>query len=355
MKFSLFYEMQIASPTGPGERQLFHDCLAQAQLADELGYHCIWEVEHHGLYEYSHSSAPEIFLSFVAATTKRIRVGHGCTLLPHRYNHPIRVAERIATLDILSNGRVNWGSAKSASRTEQGAFQVDRESLHDEWLEALEMIPRIWESETFSYRGRFFDIPPTRIVPKPVQVPHPPMFAACSQPEQAAAIGRMGLGALNLAIYHDELLARRIREYRDGIAVAKPVGRAVNNQFTCNPATLVLKDDRKACRYGLTGATYFNKTLLHYYGAERAVGPPGVSRDPVDDADVDAFMKRRNTPRSQLSSIIGDPEAARESVQRFVDVGVDELILVMQTGTTPHEVTMESIRTFAADVMPHFS
>jgi len=107
MKFSLFYEMQIASPTGPGERQLFHDCLAQAQLADELGYHCIWEVEHHGLYEYSHSSAPEIFLSFVAATTKRIRVGHGCTLLPHRYNHPIRVAERIATLDILSNGRVN--------------------------------------------------------------------------------------------------------------------------------------------------------------------------------------------------------------------------------------------------------
>jgi alkanesulfonate monooxygenase SsuD/methylene tetrahydromethanopterin reductase-like flavin-dependent oxidoreductase (luciferase family) len=277
------------------------------------------------------------------------------TLLPHRYNHPIRIAERIATLDILSNGRVNWGSAKSASLTEQGAFQVDRASIHDEWMEALEIIPQMWASETFCYKGRFFDIPPTQIVPKPVQVPHPPMFAACSQPEQAAAVGRMGLGALNLAMYHDELLARRVQEYRAGIAVARPIGRAITNHFTCNPATLVLKDDRKACRYGLTGAMYFNKMLLHYYGAERVMGPANLPTDPVPDGDVDAFMARRNTPRSQLSSIIGDPKAARESVQRFVDVGVDELILVMQTGTTPSEITMESIRTFATDVMPYFS
>ena len=95
MKFSVFYEMQISKPTRPSEAQLFRDCLEQAVLADELGYHCVWEVEHHGLYEYSHSSAPEIFLSFVAARTKRIRLGHGVTLLPFRYNHPIRIAERI--------------------------------------------------------------------------------------------------------------------------------------------------------------------------------------------------------------------------------------------------------------------
>ncbi len=108
MKFSLLYEMQISEPTGESEAQLFHDCLEQCILADEIGYHCVWEVEHHGLFEYSHSSAPEIFLSFVAARTKRIRVGYGVTLLPYRYNHPIRIAERIATLDILSGGRVDW-------------------------------------------------------------------------------------------------------------------------------------------------------------------------------------------------------------------------------------------------------
>src|SRR6516225_12155434 len=113
--------MQISDPTPQAEAQLFHDCLEQAVLADELGYHCVWEVEHHGLYEYSHSSAPEVFLSFVAARTKRIRIGHGVTLLPHRYNHPIRVAERVAALDLLSDGRVEFGTGRS-SQFEQAGF-----------------------------------------------------------------------------------------------------------------------------------------------------------------------------------------------------------------------------------------
>src|SRR6187549_3028575 len=177
MKFSLFFEMQISRPTRALEAQTFHDCLEQAVLADELGYHCVWEVEHHGLYEYSHSSAPEIFLSFVAARTKRLRIGHGVTLLPYRYNHPIRIAERIATLDILSGGRVNWGTGKSSSLTEQLAFENNLQTLHDEWVEALEIIPRMWREDVFSSKGRFFNIPPIQVIPKPVQEPHPPMFA----------------------------------------------------------------------------------------------------------------------------------------------------------------------------------
>src|ERR1700746_3514791 len=135
MKFSLFFEMQTADSTPEKEARLFRDCVEQARLADELGYHCIWEVEHHGLYEYSHSSAPEVFLAFVAARTSRIRLGHGITLLPGRYNHPIRIAERVATLDVLSGGRVNWGSGKSSSLVEQIAFETDIPHLHDEWLE----------------------------------------------------------------------------------------------------------------------------------------------------------------------------------------------------------------------------
>jgi alkanesulfonate monooxygenase SsuD/methylene tetrahydromethanopterin reductase-like flavin-dependent oxidoreductase (luciferase family) len=119
MKFSLFYEMQMSQPTRDKEAECFRNCLEQAELADRAGYDCIWAVEHHGLLEYSHSSAPEIFLSFVAARTTRIRVGHGVTLAPFRYNHPLRIAERIAALDILSGGRVNWGSGKSSSKVEQ--------------------------------------------------------------------------------------------------------------------------------------------------------------------------------------------------------------------------------------------
>jgi alkanesulfonate monooxygenase SsuD/methylene tetrahydromethanopterin reductase-like flavin-dependent oxidoreductase (luciferase family) len=356
VKFSLFFEMQISRPTRASEAQTFRDCLAQAELADQLGYHGIWEVEHHGLYEYSHSSAPEIFLSFVAARTKNIRIGHGVTLLPYRYNHPIRIAERIATLDILSGGRVNWGTGKSASLVEQLAFENDLKALHDQWLEALEMIPRMWSSDVFSFKGRFFDVPPTQIIPKPLQSPHPPMFAACSKPDTAAFVGSLGLGALNFAFGTDDYLTQKVALYKKAVASAKPIGRAKNDHFACTPATLVLDDDKKACAYGLRGGRFFAESLERYYlSGSRPTGELSVNRDFLSDDDLAAAMQLRNAPGTQVSMIVGDPVCAKEGVQRLVDVGVDELMLVMQLGTVPHDLIMESIRTFGEKVMPHFA
>jgi alkanesulfonate monooxygenase SsuD/methylene tetrahydromethanopterin reductase-like flavin-dependent oxidoreductase (luciferase family) len=355
MRFSLFFEMQISNPTPEKERQCFHDCVAQAVLADEVGFDGIWAVEHHGLREYAHSSAPEIFLAFVAAKTKRIKIGHGVTLLPGRYNHPIRIAERIAALDIFSEGRVQWGTGKSGTRVEQGAFEMDPSELESQWLEALQMIPRMWKEEVFTWKGKHYTIPPTQIVPKPVQSPHPPIFAACSRPELAVAAGELGLGALSLAIYQDKELAKNVQNYREAIGRAKPVADRITNQFCCNPSCLVLKDDKKAATYGLCGATFFLRSMMNYYGTEnRPLGPLKAPRNLPPDPQVEAFMAARNTEGSQLSTVIGDPVCARESIQRFVDAGADELIMVMQTGTQPHELIMESIRTMADSVIPHF-
>jgi alkanesulfonate monooxygenase SsuD/methylene tetrahydromethanopterin reductase-like flavin-dependent oxidoreductase (luciferase family) len=356
MKFSIFYEMQISEPTRDKEAQLFRDCLAQAELADELGYHCVWEVEHHGLFEYSHSSAPEIFLSFVAARTKRIRLGHGVTLLPHRYNHPIRIAERIATLDVLSGGRVNWGTGKSSSRVEQVAFETDIPTLHDQWLEALDIIPRMWRADVFSHEGRFFRIAPIQVVPKPVQQPHPPVFAACTKPDSAAFVGKLGLGALNFAIGDDHYLHEKVSEYRKAVKAAQPALIAKNDHFACTPPCIVLDDDREACRWGLRGARFFSEALATYYfTTERPTGALRVSRGFLTDEEVSEVMANRNAPGSPLSAIVGDPGAARETVGRFREAGVDELILVMQLGTVPHEIVVRSLRTFAEKVMPHFA
>ncbi len=355
MKFSLFYEMQIAGPTRASEAQLFRDCVEQVTLADQLGYHCVWEVEHHGLYEYSHSSAPEVFLAFVAARTRNIRIGHGVTLLPHRYNHPIRIAERIATLDILSGGRVNWGTGKSSSLVEQLAFENDLKTLHDQWLEAVEMIPRMWSSDVFSHEGRFFKIPPTQIVPKPVQMPHPPMFAACSKPESAVAVGRLGLGALNFAVGTDDYLHQKVEDYRRAVTGAKPVGRQSMSWFACTPAALVLDDDVEACRHGFRGARFFSESLARYYlSGTRPVGRLDVPRDFMSETELRDAMAARNGSGAGVGAILGDPVAARETVSRFADIGVDELILVMQMGTVPHELVMRSIKTFAEKVIPHF-
>lgn len=356
MKFSIFFEMQVSEPTRASEAQTFRDCVEQAVLADALGYHCVWEVEHHGLYEYSHSSAPEVFLAFVAAKTKRVRLGHGVTLMPYRYNHPIRIAERIATLDVLSEGRVNWGTGKSSSLVEQRAFECAIPELHEQWAEAIEIIPRMWSSDVFSHKGRFFDIPPTQVVPKPVQTPHPPMFAACSKPESAAAVGRYGLGALNFAFGSDDYLAQKVADYREAVAAARPAGRSVTNHFACTPATLVLDDDREACRYGLRGARFFLESMSRYYlSGTRPVGRLDVPRGFLPDDELEEAMALRNAPGSHVATIVGDPACARETVQRFVDIGVDELILVMQMGTVPHALITQSLRTFAEKVMPHFA
>jgi alkanesulfonate monooxygenase SsuD/methylene tetrahydromethanopterin reductase-like flavin-dependent oxidoreductase (luciferase family) len=189
-----------------------------------------------------------------------------------------------------------------------------------------------------------------------VQQPHPPMFAACTKPESAVAVGKLGLGALNFAFGNDEYLTQKVSDYRAAVGAAQPIGRKKNDWFACTPAALVLDDDRKACAYGLRGARFFAESLAAYYLAgSRPTGRLPVSRDFLSDADLDDAMASRNQPGTQVAAIVGDAAAARETVARFVDIGVDELILVMQMGTVPHELIMASIKTFGEKVLPHFA
>ena len=352
MRFSVFFELQISRPTAATEFKMFHDAVEEAVFAEALGYHGIWATEHHGLWEYAHSSAPEVFLSFVAARTKRIRIGHGVTLLPSRFNHPIRIAERIATLDILSEGRVNWGTGKGSTPTEHAAFETDVTTLQEQLQEALEIIPRMWRDHVFSHKGRFFDIPPTRIVPKPYQQPHPPVFVACSQPQAIENVGRLGYGALSFAVGDAKDLETKVAAYHRGFANPLPGERTPNKSFVCAPMALVLDNDFDACRYGLRGAQFFTDGSRRFNAKERPASLPPLSNAPLEDEIVKGWMQNRGT---SLSSIFGDPVVARETVSRFAKIGVDEIIMIMQLGTVPHEIMMQSLKTFAEKVMPHFA
>ena len=358
MKFSLLIEVQVSEPRPETERRAFHDAVEQAVLADALGYHSVWAVEHHGLLEYSHCSAPEVLLAFIAARTRRIRLGHAVTLTPHRYNHPLRVAERIATLDILSEGRVSWGSGKSASRTEQGAFEIDPEELDSQWSEALEMIPRMWGSDVFEWEGRHFKIPPISVIPKPVQKPHPPIFVACSRLETVERAGRLGVGSLNFAGGTEISLREKVEAYRKAIATARAGtgGHRVNEHFCSTPTALVLEDDRAACAHGFRGSRFFGDGLgTYFYSPYRVVGGLDVPRDALSGDELERLRAGRGRAEGPLNAIVGDPSAARESVGRFASSGVDELILVMQMGTVPQDVVMQSIRTFGEKVLPHYA
>src|SRR5438128_321970 len=171
MKFGIFYEHQLPRPWEPGsELQLFQDALDQVELADGLGIDYAWEVEHHFLEEYSHSSAPEVFLAACSQRTRRIRLGHGIVLMPPAYNHPARVAERIATLDLVSEGRVEWGTGESSSRIELEGFALDPREKRAMWLEAVRETAKMLVSHPYpGFTGEYFTMPPRNVVPKPVQ------------------------------------------------------------------------------------------------------------------------------------------------------------------------------------------
>src|SRR5215467_11080415 len=169
MKFGLFYEHQLPQPwQEDSEQRLYHQALDQIELADALGIDYAWEVEHHFLEEYSHSSAPEVFLAACSQRTKRIRLGHGITLMPPNYNHPARVAERIATLDLVSDGRVDWGTGESSARIELEGFRIDYLQKREMWTEAAEQAANMLAMRPYpGFRGQYFDMPCRNLVPKP--------------------------------------------------------------------------------------------------------------------------------------------------------------------------------------------
>ncbi|MDC6167155.1 LLM class flavin-dependent oxidoreductase [Paucibacter sp. XJ19-41] len=358
MKFSLFYEMQMSNDEPGTEARTFHEALEQAVLADQLGFHCVWAVEHHGLYEYAHSSAPEIFLSFVAARTERIRLGHGVTLTPHRFNHPMRIAERVATLDILSGGRVNWGSGKSSSVVEAKTFGIPEEDLHGQWEEALEMVPAMWRNEVFEWSSDTYKIPPVHIVPKPVQKPLPPMFGPTANPRSLQRVAELGLGALNFSMASFEDLKQKVDLYRSvHRAAPAPKNYAKNEHFCVTVNTCVLPDDDEACRHGFRGARFFRDSFAKYYFTDKRppLGALEIDRDPLSPmAHAIAKNSRFVAGNSHGLSIIGDPAIARDKVGMFKAAGVDELILIVQLATIPGDVVQRGLRTFAEEVMPHF-
>src|ERR1700739_3712520 len=188
MKFSIIYEAQMVDLSRKSEQQVFHDMVEQSLLAEELGFDCIWAVEHHCLTRYAHMSAPESFLAFIAGATKRIHVGHGVVCLPFKMNHPIKVAERVATLDILSKGRLHFGVGKGGTVQETGAFDSPLGAVTPQVDESMYMIPKMWMQDEFEHHG-LIDIPPRPIHPKPYQDPHPPMYMACSKPDRVKIPG----------------------------------------------------------------------------------------------------------------------------------------------------------------------
>ena len=267
MRFSLIYEAQTANATRDGDHQVFAEVLEQALLAEDLGFDIVWAVEHTALTMYAHMSAPETFLAFLAGATSRIGIGHGVICLPPKMNHPVKVAERCATLDILSGGRLHVGFGKGATEQEAGTFGYRKADLSLIFDEAMRLIPRFWVEDIVEHHGEFIDVPPRAIHPKPFQSPHPPLYQACTQTSTLVDAGERGIGALVLGFGGPEQVAEKNRVYREAFAnrdVSRQVGQRPTEHLAALCPAIVLDDGAEARRFGIKGQRFFLESISHW-------------------------------------------------------------------------------------------
>ncbi len=350
MKFGIFYELQLPRPwTDNAEYELFTNALEQIELADRLGYDYAWEVEHHFLEEYSHSSAPEVFLAAASQRTKHIRLGHGIIQLTT--NHPARVAERVATLDLVSGGRVEMGIGEGGSITELHPFDRRFRDKRAVWEEAVRCIIPMFTETSWEFHGDWFNFPTRNVLPKPKQKPHPPLWVACSQIETIQMAGERGMGALGFQFVSGDAAQAWVNCYYNSLTrrldklcdyPTNPNLALVSN-FMCAPT-----DEEALAR--AEGATFF-AFALQFYARHGVIEPGSVNLW----EEYQAFRKTaKGEQMHRARGLIGSPETIRRRLRKFEESHVDQVILLNQAGKTTHADIMDSLKLFATEVMPEF-
>jgi alkanesulfonate monooxygenase SsuD/methylene tetrahydromethanopterin reductase-like flavin-dependent oxidoreductase (luciferase family) len=360
MKFGIFYEHQLPRPWKEGdELKLYQDALDQVELADNLGIDFVWEVEHHFLEEYAHSSAPEVFLAACSQRTKNIRLGHGIKLMPPNYNHPARVAEEIASLDLVSNGRVEFGTGESSSLAELGGFKIPVEEKRNQWLEAVEQTCNMMTMEPYpGYEGKYFSMPCRNVLPKPTQKPHPPLWVACSNRETIKLAARLGIGALTFAFVDPEEAKHWVDDYyRILKEECIPIGHTINPNIAMVTSFGCHKNHDEAVKRMKEGFQFFSYGLGHHYIF--GINKPGRTNIWKEFQKNKIKTEGRSTIELKISPDteapgIGTPEELSAYLKKFEKTGVDQVTFIQQGGRNKHEHICEALELFASDVMPEF-
>jgi alkanesulfonate monooxygenase SsuD/methylene tetrahydromethanopterin reductase-like flavin-dependent oxidoreductase (luciferase family) len=293
----------------------------------------------------------------MAQRTSVLRLGFGVVLLP--IAHPVRVAERVAMLDIVSKGRVDFGTGRSTTRTQLDTFGVDPAETRDRWEESVDLIPRLWLEDPITYHGRFYTLDGRSIVPKPVQKPHPPMFVACGQASTYELAGRKGIGAVGFTTGNFEEIQRRTQLYREALRQAKPPGGVVNDQLGAWTMAHCSERDRDARELaGPEGLWYFGLVRRQLDSEWRNPEEvPESYRTYATSAGGRSSLSGYQTPDAAIDRglfIMGDPDACIRQIERYEACGIQFLLCVMQIGRVPHEKIKRSIQLFGKHVIPHF-
>ena len=360
MRFGVFYELQLPKPWNEGDEQrLFNEALDQVELADRLGIDYAWAVEHHFLDEYSHCSAPEVFLAAAAARTRNIRLGHGIRQVIANYNHPARTAECIATLDLVSNGRADFGIGEGATRLELHAFDIRAKKKRAMSLEAAEQVANMMTMTPYpGYEGESFSMPCRNVLPKPVQKPHPPMWMACTNRDTIKVAAGLGVGALAFAFVDLEEAKAWSQIYYDIIKSDRcvPIGHRVNANIAMVSAFSLHRDRSEAIRRGQEGFEFFQYALHSLVARDNVPGRSQLwhsfQRQRGDKTEEMLRALDADSDEHLQAPGIGTPEDFLRHARDFQESGVDQIILMQQAGKNSHQNICDSLQLLADTVLP---
>ena len=333
MKLDLLYEIDVPRPwpkphpygQREAEQAAYREALEQIKLADTLGFNCTWHVEHHFREGRSHSPAPEVIVGALSQCTENLRLGFGVTLMPHAFTPPMRVAEKVATADILSNGRVEWGTGRSTPM-EQTAFGVPRDESRDQWQEAIEAVVQMWEDEYFEFHGKYLDFPRRMVTPKPVQDPHPPCW-----------------------------MAAHIAQYRSAAADPDPITRVTTNKVAAYTLVHCAESMAQCEANGIWDSVWWwYKHLAEFTLEWEFPNLPEEERDqifPLLKRQLEGDFDPHEFSEADMI-VVGDPEQCLAKMRRYEELGVDQLICYVQFGHLGHASILRTIELLGTEVIP---
>ncbi|HEY2105928.1 MAG TPA: LLM class flavin-dependent oxidoreductase [Candidatus Binataceae bacterium] len=347
MKFGYFAEFEQTRETASNVAPMYQEYLEQVSFAERSGFESVWVLEHHFTETYSYCSAPEMLLTAIAARTSTIRLGPGVCLLP--YHNPITVAERYATLDVLSGGRLEFGVGRGVVNFEWSRFRDEPyEQSREMMYEALELVLKCWTQDEVVHEGRYYHIKePVNVIPKPLQKPHPRVHIAGTSPESAGLYGSLGWNVLGICSFHPNVeIARQARAFREG--QSRSSGRQ-DAEFSVILFVHCAETDAQADERIRHYHKWFYTTMGKSYGLEKDTNPANmVARYVRGEAAFEDF-------KHNGMIISGSPETCIKRIKAMQDAGVDRVMCQFRLGLMPDQEVMESLSLFCKEVVPAFS
>ena len=353
MEFGIFLQGHVAARSLAADPNFEHTSLmndvALARAADESGFKYIWVSEHHFLDEYSHLSASEVFLAYLAGVTERIHLGSAIWNISPPVNHPVRVAERVAMMDHLSDGRFEFGVGRGAGSREVTGFMIPSTDDTKPMLEeVLKEFPKMWRETEYSFKGKYFEVPPRNVLPKPWRKPHPPIWQAAGNPPTYEKAARSGVGAIGFNFSAAKAMAGVVEAYKKAIGEAEPIGDYVNDNVMITNSVVCLEDGRKAREVAASmGSGRLQSLVFRYH--DTFPKPEHVPRWPDTLPEPDLEQVEWRVKEGYM--LCGDPDEVLAQVKKYESVGCDQVVFGLPI-SMPIDSAIETIRLFGKHVLP---